>query len=147
MASICMDDGPTGMQNDFKAVAAHILPYNPIAKKKAAAGSKRTAAQISLVEVAETAIISAAKKVSIGNTGVHLWYHTPEEYHQLMDDEKRELQEWWSNNPDKKWAVKSHKQSKKPTKSQQKAGLICSGWRVKNGTCQGNKRGKGQSVQ
>ena len=44
MASICTDDGPTGMRNDFKAAVAHILPYNPVAKKRAAAGSKRTAA-------------------------------------------------------------------------------------------------------
>ena len=91
MASMCTDDGPTGMQNDFKAAAAHILPYDPVAKKRVAAGSNRIAAQISFVEVPETAKISAATKVSIGKTGVHLWYLTPEEYRQLIDDHKSEL--------------------------------------------------------
>ena len=36
MASVKMDDGPNGMWNDFKAAAAHLLPYDPVAKKKAA---------------------------------------------------------------------------------------------------------------
>ena len=79
------------MWNDFEAAVAHILTYDPVTKKKAAAGSKRTAAQISLVEVPETAKITAAMKGSIGKPGVHLWYHTPEEYHQLTDDQKNEL--------------------------------------------------------
>ena len=55
MASICTDDGPTEMWNDFKVAAAHILPYNPVTKRKAATGSKRKAAKISLVEVPEAA--------------------------------------------------------------------------------------------
>ena len=69
MASIHTDDGPTGMRNDFEAMAAHILPYDPVTTKRAAAGSKRTAAQISLVEVSDTAKISSVMKVSIGKTG------------------------------------------------------------------------------
>ena len=69
MASIYTDDGPTGMRNDFEAAAAHILPYDPAAKKRAATGSKRTAAQISLVEVPKTAKISSAMKVRIGKLG------------------------------------------------------------------------------
>ena len=81
MASICTENGPKGMWNDFEAAAVHILPYDPVAKKRTTTGSKRTAAWISLVEVPETAKISAATKVSIGKTGVHLQlYHTPEEY-------------------------------------------------------------------
>ena len=116
MASIHTDDGPTGMRNDFETTAAHILPYDPVTKKRAAAGSKRTAAQVSLVEVPETAEISSAMKVSIGKTGVHLWYHTPEEYCQLTDDQKSELQEWQSNKSGKKQAAKPSKQTKKLTK-------------------------------
>ena len=72
MSKFC--HGPTGMWNDFKAAAAHILPYDPVMKKRAAPGSKRRAAQISLVEVPETAEISAAMKVSIGKTGVQIPY-------------------------------------------------------------------------
>ena len=36
MASVKMDDGPDGMRNDFEAAAAHLLPYDPVAMKKAA---------------------------------------------------------------------------------------------------------------
>ena len=60
MASIHTNDETTGMQNDFEATAADILPYDPATTKRAAAGSKRTASQISLVEVPKTAKISAA---------------------------------------------------------------------------------------
>ena len=35
MVSIHTDDGPTGMRNDFEAAVAHILPYDPVAKKRA----------------------------------------------------------------------------------------------------------------
>ena len=64
MASLKMDDGPNGMQNDFEATAAHLLPYDPVAKKKAA--MKRLVAQISSVE--EVAVVSdtAMMKESIG---------------------------------------------------------------------------------
>ena len=116
MARIHTDDGPTGMRNDFEVAVAHILPYDPGAKKRAAAGSKRTDPQISLVEVPETAEISSATKDSIGKPGVHLWYHTPEEDRQLTDDQKSELQEWQPNNPGKKWAAKPSKQNTKATK-------------------------------
>ena len=51
MASIHTDDGPTGMRNEFEIAVAHILPYDADTKKREATGSKRTAAQISLVEV------------------------------------------------------------------------------------------------
>ena len=72
MASIQTDDGADGMRNNFKVAAAHILPYDPVAKKRAAAGSKCTAAQISLAEDGDVGEISSASKVSIGKSGVHL---------------------------------------------------------------------------
>ena len=76
MASIWTDDRADGMRNNFKAAAAHILPYDLVAKKRAAAGSKHTATQISLAEVGDVGEISSASKVSIGKSGVHLRYHT-----------------------------------------------------------------------
>ena len=91
MASIWTDDGADGMQNNFKVAAAHILPYDLVAKKRAAAGSKHT--QISLTEVGDVGEISSASKVSIGKSGVHLQYHRPDEYHKLNDEQKTELQE------------------------------------------------------
>ena len=32
-SSICTENGPKGMWNDFEAAAAHILPYDPVARK------------------------------------------------------------------------------------------------------------------
>ena len=34
MASIKTDNGPEGMRNNFEATAAHLLPYDPVAKKR-----------------------------------------------------------------------------------------------------------------
>ena len=48
MASIKTDDGPEGMRKTFEATAAHLLPYDPVAKKRSN-GQKRGAAQISSV--------------------------------------------------------------------------------------------------
>ena len=72
MASIQTDDRVDGMQNNFKAAAAHILPYYPVAKKRAAASSKCMATQMLLAEVRDVGEISSASKVSIGNSSVHL---------------------------------------------------------------------------
>ena len=40
MASVRTDDGPQGMRNDFESTAAHLLPYDPVAKKRAESGNK-----------------------------------------------------------------------------------------------------------
>ena len=34
MASIKTDNGPEGMRNNFETTAAHLLPYDPVAKKR-----------------------------------------------------------------------------------------------------------------
>ena len=70
MASVKMDDGPNGMQNDFEAAAAHLLPYDLVAKKKAA--MKRPVAQISSVEEVAEVSGTAMMKETIGKAGVHL---------------------------------------------------------------------------
>ena len=112
MASIRTDDRADGMRNNFEAAAAHILPYDPVAKKRAAAGSKCMATQISLAEVGDVGEISSASKVSIGKSGVHLQYHTPNEYRKLNDEQKTELWEWRANTSDSKKPAKQHKQAK-----------------------------------
>ena len=48
MASIKTDNGPEGMRNNFEATAAHLLPYDPVAKKRSS-GQKRGSAQTSSV--------------------------------------------------------------------------------------------------
>jgi hypothetical protein len=42
IASVRTDDGPHGKRNDFEAAATHLLPYNPVAKKRLS-GTKRGA--------------------------------------------------------------------------------------------------------
>ena len=51
MASVRTDDGPDGKRNDFEAAASHLLPYDPVAKRRLA--SKRSNPQISSVQEAE----------------------------------------------------------------------------------------------
>ena len=48
MASIKTDNNHEGMRNNFEATAAHLLPYDPVAKKRSN-GQKRGSAQITSV--------------------------------------------------------------------------------------------------
>jgi hypothetical protein len=47
-AIVRTDDGPIGMRNDFEAAATHLLPYDPVAKKRLS-GTKRGAGMTSSV--------------------------------------------------------------------------------------------------
>ena len=105
-----MDDGINGMRSDFKKAVAHLLPYDPVAKKQTA-GTRRPVANIldtrgiqganaSAIEVSEATTKDG--KVSIGKTGVHLHYHTNTEYRELSTAQKRELSEWRDKNSEKK---------------------------------------------
>ena len=68
-----------------------------------ASGNKRGSAQISSAggdEPERVAVSSATiskPKSSIGGTGAHLRYHTPEEYDNLMIEQKDELCAWHKN--------------------------------------------------
>ena len=102
MASICTDNGLQGMCNNFEALAAHLLPYDPVIKKQAVS-PKYLAAQISALE-GDSAEISdtTGKKPSIGKSGVHIHYHMTVEYHKLSVEQDRELREWRVSNRDNK---------------------------------------------
>jgi hypothetical protein len=77
IASVRTDDGPYGKRNDFEAAATHLLPYDPVAKKRLS-GTKRGAGIISAVshmaEDDQTPITTGGKP-SVGKTGVRLRYH------------------------------------------------------------------------
>lgn len=94
MASVRTNDGPNGMRNDFEAAVAHLLPYDPVAKKRTE--NKRGSALISTVdgETAEIGSATKATKASIGKTGVHLRYHKQKDYVKLSPEMKLELKEW-----------------------------------------------------
>ena len=116
MASIKTDNGLEGMRNNFEATAAHLLPYDPFAKKRSS-GQKRGSAQISSVMDTSNATM---KKPSIGKTGVHLHYYKTGEYRNLSREQKEELKEWRANNPNisKAGSKKTKKEtSKKPKPS------------------------------
>ena len=96
MASVKMDNGPNGLWNNFERAVPHLLPYDPVGKKRAT-GIKHGSALISLAEVDNgptTTIAANDSKPSIGKTGVHLCYHKHHEYKKLMQEQCRELSEW-----------------------------------------------------
>ena len=117
MASIRTDDEPTGKRNNFEDAALYLLPYDPVAKKRAAT-NKRGAAYISGVAQDEDGDLSTtqSQKPGIGKTGVHFCYYTKDEYSKLTSEQKRELKEWRLSNPD----TDNSKQSKKGKKKTQK---------------------------
>ena len=113
MASIKTDNGLEGMRNNFKATAAHLLPYDPVAKKRSSR-QKRGTAQISSVMDTSNATI---KKPSIGKTGIHLRYYKTGEYRNLTNEQKEELKEWRANNPNTFKAGSKKTKKKAPKKS------------------------------
>jgi hypothetical protein len=95
MASIKTDQDPDGLRNNFEAAATHLLPYDPVQKKRSDhAGGKRGAADISDVTHEEADISAFGAKKGIGKTGVHLRYHPSAEYQKLSGEQKNELREW-----------------------------------------------------
>ena len=46
MASIKVDTTPNGKRNNFEDPVAHLVPYDPVVKKRAALGNKRNSALI-----------------------------------------------------------------------------------------------------
>ena len=114
MASIKTDSGPQGMRNDFEAAAANLLP-NDHAQKKRTDRAKRPSADISDVTADETADVNAfGTKKGIGKSGVHLRYHSVDDYNKLSKDQKDELREWRKTNgsKDKKEKNKGAKKAK-----------------------------------
>ena len=118
MASIKTDNGLEGMRNNFEATAAHLLPYDPVAKKRSS-GQKRGSAQISSVM---DPFRTKTKNPSIWTTGVHLRYYKTGEYRNLSNEQKEELKEWRANNPNtfKAGSKKAKKEAPKKSKSSMK---------------------------
>ena len=100
MASIKIDTAPGGLREDFEGASTHMLPYDPVAKKRSTINDrKRGAAEISDTVGAEVSSFGA--KEGIGKSGVHLRYHKPDEYQELTRDQKSELREWRMNSTQK----------------------------------------------
>ena len=118
MASIKTDNGLEGMRNNFEATAAHLLPYDPVAKK-ISGGQKRGSVQISSVMDPSPA---TTKKPSTGKAGVHLHYYKTGEYRNLTNEQKEELKQWRANDPNtfKAGSKKARKEAPKKSKSSMK---------------------------
>jgi hypothetical protein len=98
MASIKTDQAVNGLQNDFEAAATHLLPYDPVEKKRVDhAGSKRSPADTSDATGEEANVSYFGTKKGNGSTGVPLLYHTKAEYDLLDRGQRDELREWRKN--------------------------------------------------
>ena len=64
MASVKMDNGPNGLRNNFERAVSHLLPYDPVAKKRAA-GMKQGSALISLAEAHDGPTMTIAAGVGM----------------------------------------------------------------------------------
>jgi hypothetical protein len=95
MASIKTDQTADGLRNDFEASATHLLPYDPVQKKRNdGAGTKRGSADISDMNGEEANVSSFGAKKGTGSTGVSFRYYRKGEYKKLSKEEKDELREW-----------------------------------------------------
>lgn len=129
MASVKIATAPGGMRSDFEAAASFLLPYDPVAKKRA---GKRGASQISALETETTEAMAAVtigkKKNGIGKTGVHLRYHKAEEYAALNKAQRMELYEYKQQHPEQfkqlKGTGKPNGRRKQQTMKQQIAAAL-----------------------
>jgi len=119
-------DNP-GKRNNFESAVAYILPKDPVARKREAA-SKRGIGEISDVDAT---VAGFGDKPGIGRTGVHLRWHGENEYSELTKEQRRELNQWRTeqrkSNPDydpksdKKKGGESPKSSKRKDRRVKKA--------------------------
>jgi hypothetical protein len=96
IALVHADDGLDGKMNDFKAAASFILPCDPVAKKRAAQGSKRECGEIADVHSEEPSKVATANgknknKPAIGKTGVEFRFCKKAEHAKLTAEQKLEL--------------------------------------------------------
>jgi hypothetical protein len=125
IASVRADDGPHGERNDFEAAATHLLPYDPVAKKRLS-GTKRGAGIISTVSwqkmikllPQQVANHQLARLVSTFDTT------KKQEYNKLSQEQNDELREWRENSNVKPTAKSDGKGKKKAYTKKQLASLV-----------------------
>lgn len=102
VAAVKNDDGPGGLRNDFERAVVKLLPADPVARRRnqmdTGSGRRRNASAVQAEGEIEINSVSGGK-ANIGKSGVHLRYHTKEEYKNLNGDQKNELREWRKDNP------------------------------------------------
>ena len=84
------DDTPTGKRSDFELCATHLLPKDPVVKKRLLI-FKCSAGQISGVDT------GTGPRDDIGLTGVHYQYYTPDEFAGLTHARRDDLRTQMTN--------------------------------------------------
>jgi hypothetical protein len=116
LASIKTDNDPDSLPNNFEASASHLLPYDPVQRKRSVTQGKRGSADISDVTGGDgVTIVAFGANKDIGKTGVHLRYHSPEEYKTLSKAQTDELREWRKTTPGGRKKSKHDDRTSKPT--------------------------------
>jgi len=97
------------------------LPYDPVAKKRSAGNNKRDHdATILAANVEVGAASGFGAKPGVGQSGVHLRYHTHAEYRKLSPDQKFELSELHKAKNKKDGRPSKEDEGKNPTSKSSK---------------------------
>ena len=113
LATVRADNDPdTGKRYDFEAAVAFIVASDPVTRRLSS--RKRGSADIASVTATPAAVSSL--KAGLGTSGVHLRYHTEEEYAQLSTAQKAELYAWRRTPEGKAASAKSRANHAKRTK-------------------------------
>lgn len=94
MASVKTDDTANRKRNNFEVVVTHLLPYNPVVKKRTKSKSRRNHVKISAADAGKGWVAAFGSKKGIGNTGVHLQHHKVLAYKALTQEQQDELCKW-----------------------------------------------------
>ena len=124
------DDGMHGMHNDFEATVAHLVAYDPVAKKKAvSSGNNEGSALISAAEGygTDAEVAGMIGKPSIGKTRIHLQFHKGNECSKLMPEQKAEFERVVHCQPQGSPEKRRQIEQQLENQNQQEAGIFYGG--------------------
>ena len=85
----------TGLRNNFENAVAHLMPSDPVARKRNKTTTTGTLTSVDSERPAEATVSAFGDKSGKGQkTGVDLRYHTDKEYVKLTAAQKNELWQW-----------------------------------------------------
>ena len=84
-----------GKRNNFKLAVSYLLPSDPVARRRnIVRGGGATEISSASANGGGNGGKGFGDKAGLGKTGVHLRWHTPEEFKRLSKKQKRELFDW-----------------------------------------------------
>jgi len=92
VANVEDDTGTGRKREEFERASAHILPKDPVVKKR------NSSEKCSSADISDTTVIAGKgnQQEGIGNSGVHLRFYKPAEYDTFTRPQKKELMDWRS---------------------------------------------------